>query len=64
MTKILGQMPCIVRPEHYELWLNPANTTPDTLAPALEPFPAGEMESHRVSRWANSTNTNDAAHSR
>jgi putative SOS response-associated peptidase YedK len=59
MASIHDRMPCIVRPEHYDLWLDEANTTAESLSPALRPFSAAEMEAHRVSTRVNSSKPND-----
>jgi putative SOS response-associated peptidase YedK len=60
MARIHDRMPCIVRPEHYGLWLSPTLTTPGELAPALEPLPTDGMEAYRVSTRVNSSTPNDA----
>lgn len=60
MARIHDRMPCIVRPEHYDLWLDPARTAPDELARAIDPPSAEEMEAHRVSARVNSPKPNDA----
>lgn len=61
MATIHDRMPCIVRPDHYDLWLDPALTSPVELAPALGVFTAEEMEAHRVSTRVNSPRPNDAS---
>ncbi|HEX2837103.1 MAG TPA: SOS response-associated peptidase [Phycisphaerales bacterium] len=60
MATIHDRMPCIVRPEMYDLWLDPANKTPESLAPVLHPFSPEEMEAHRVSTRVNSSRVNDS----
>lgn len=59
MAKMHNRMPVIVRPELYDLWLDPASEHPDDFAKVLEAFPASEMEAHRVSRRVNSIANND-----
>lgn len=59
MAAMHSRMPVIVRPEHYDLWLDPKRERPEELAPALEPFPSGAMEAHRVGRRVNSIANND-----
>jgi putative SOS response-associated peptidase YedK len=47
-------MVVILRPEHYQRWLDPDERSPDELVPMLTPYPAAEMEAFPVSRLVNS----------
>ncbi len=51
IAPIHNRMPIIVRPEHYDLWLDPAIHDP---ASVLEPYPADSMETLRDSPRVNS----------
>jgi putative SOS response-associated peptidase YedK len=51
------RMPVILRPEHYALWLDPANDNVDSLQPLLAPYPADQMMTYPVS-----THINDPKH--
>lgn len=59
VAPIHNRMPVIVRPSLYDLWLDPAHETPLDLAPVFEPFPADEMEAHRVGTRVNSPANDD-----
>lgn len=54
VSPIHDRMPVIVRPEHYDQWLDPAQQDFKALAPVLEPFPASGMEAVPVSTKVNS----------
>jgi putative SOS response-associated peptidase YedK len=54
MASLHNRMPVILKPADYEQWLDPAPRTPDSLAPFLKPFPAGEMSAYPVSMLVNS----------
>jgi putative SOS response-associated peptidase YedK len=59
MEKIHTRMPVIVRPEHYELWMDQDVKDPAVLAPVSEPFPAEEMRAWPVSPRVNTPKNND-----
>lgn len=48
------RMPVILRPEHYDLWLDPATTDTEKLKPLYQPCPADLMELYPVSTLVNS----------
>ncbi len=54
VAPIHDRMVVILRPEHYQQWLDPGERAPEDLAPLLAPYPAAEMEAHPVSRTVNS----------
>jgi putative SOS response-associated peptidase YedK len=56
-----NRMPVIVRPEHYDVWLDSRLTSMTELAAVIEPFPATLMEARRVSTRVNSPANDDAA---
>lgn len=53
MQMIHTRMPVIVDPEAYAKWLDPAEVTPEQLAPLLQPYPAEGMIAFPVSRYVN-----------
>jgi integrase len=59
VAPVHDRMPVIVRPELYDLWLDPA-APPAALSPVLEPFPAAEMEAYPVGTRVNSPRNDDA----
>lgn len=48
------RMPAILQPGDFDLWLDPDFDRTEILAQQLQPFPADEMSSHRVSTLVNS----------
>jgi len=54
MAEIHNRMPVILPPEAYELWLDPAERTPDQLNGLLKPYPAELMTAYPVSKLVNS----------
>jgi putative SOS response-associated peptidase YedK len=58
---IHNRMPVIVRPESYDLWLDPGFTKVDDLHDLLKPFSADAMRHHRVSTHVNSVKNDDPA---
>jgi putative SOS response-associated peptidase YedK len=54
VADIHNRMPVILDRAAYELWLDPAEQSPDKLDPWLKPYPAGEMVAHPVSTLVNS----------
>lgn len=60
LEPVHDRMPVILKPEDYELWLDPKVKEPAKLQHLLAPYPAKEMTSHAVSRAVNSPSLNDA----
>ena len=54
MAEIHNRMPVILPREAYELWLDPAERTPDQLNDLLKPYPAELMTAYPVSKLVNS----------
>jgi putative SOS response-associated peptidase YedK len=54
VAPIHDRMVVILKPEHYQRWLDPDERAPDELLPMLTPYPADEMEAFPVSRLVNS----------
>lgn len=48
------RMPVIIRPEDYDLWLDPGVRGAELLRPLLCPYPHGEMGAYAVSALVNS----------
>lgn len=59
MAPIHHRMPVIVAEEHYAPWLDPRVTDPEQLAPALQPYPAPELEATPLSPRVNSVAHDD-----
>lgn len=59
LEPIHTRMPVIVPPALYDLWLDPAVTRAEALAPVLQPFPAEAMEGVRVSTRVNAPTHDD-----
>jgi putative SOS response-associated peptidase YedK len=53
MAEIHNRMPVILSPEHYDLWLDPAERSPADLDPLLKPYPAALMTAYPVSTAVN-----------
>jgi len=51
-------MPVILKPEHYDLWLDPEVQQPEQLQPLLSPYPDEEMVAFPVSSKVNSPANN------
>ena len=54
MAPIHNRMPVILPPDAIDVWLDPAQQSPDTLVPLLKPFPPESMQTYAVSRLVNS----------
>jgi putative SOS response-associated peptidase YedK len=54
MATLHNRMPVILKPADYARWLDPAPRPPESLAPLLKAYPAGEMAAHPVSTLVNS----------
>lgn len=61
VSRLHTRMPVIVRPEHYELWMDPAVRDPAALTAVYEAYPAEEMRAWPVSTRVNTPQNNDAA---
>ncbi len=59
MRPLHNRMPAILRPQDYNLWLDPEVQRPDLLQAVLIPYPAQEMIAYPVSRWVNSPDHDD-----
>lgn len=59
MRPLHNRMPAILRPQDYNLWLDPEVQRPDLLQAVLIPYPAEEMIAYPVSRWVNSPDHDD-----
>jgi putative SOS response-associated peptidase YedK len=56
-----NRMPVILKPEDYELWLDPQVQDADVLKPLLGVYPAEQMAAYPVSRWVNKPQHDDPA---
>jgi putative SOS response-associated peptidase YedK len=54
-----NRMPVILRPEDYDLWLDPGITDPTRVAPLLKPFDARLMKKYPVSTHVNNVKYDD-----
>jgi putative SOS response-associated peptidase YedK len=59
MRPIHHRMPVILKPDHYDQWLDPKNEDVDGLAKLLVPFPEKEMAAHPVSTLVNNPRFDD-----
>ena len=59
MRHIHNRMPVILSAEHYDMWIDPANTNIALLKPLLRPFPSDEMEAYPVSSYVNKPQNDD-----
>lgn len=53
LEPIHHRMPVIIRPEDYEIWLDPEERNPEDLKRLLVPFNPTEMSTHPVSKIVN-----------
>jgi putative SOS response-associated peptidase YedK len=56
-----NRMPVILKPEDYELWLDPEVMDAQRLKPLLGAYPADQMRAYPVSRWVNKPQHDDPA---
>jgi putative SOS response-associated peptidase YedK len=56
---IHNRMPVILRPEDYEMWLDPDFDEREPLTSLLKPYPADGMEAYPVSRRVNKPSNNE-----
>ncbi len=61
LSGIHDRMPVIMKPENYDLWLDPGFKKVDDLLDLLRPFPAEAMRHYRVSTRVNSVKNDDPA---
>ncbi len=54
MRPIHDRMPVVLPQEDEAVWLNEANTDPQTITHVLRPYPPEEMEAYPVSTLVNS----------
>lgn len=59
LSDIHDRIPAIVRPEDYDLWLDPAFKRTEVLATLLRPFDAGLMNRYPVSTRLNRVESDD-----
>jgi putative SOS response-associated peptidase YedK len=59
VAPIHGRMPVIVRPDSFDLWLDPSVRRPDLLKPLLRPYPAAEMVAYPVDERVNNPRIDD-----
>lgn len=55
-----NRMPVILRPEDYELWLDPGEQRVESVAELLKPFDSARMKRYAVSTRVNNVNNDDA----
>ncbi len=61
LSGIHDRMPVIMKPENYDLWLDPGFKKVEDLLDLLKPFPANAMRHYRVSTRVNSVKNDDLA---
>ena len=54
VAAVHNRMPVILGPEHYQWWLESERFEPQFLKTLLRPYPAEDMDCHRVSKLVNS----------
>lgn len=59
-SAVHDRMPVILKPDDYDLWLDPGMRDPSTLADLLKPFDAEAMCCYPVSSRVNSVSNDDA----
>jgi putative SOS response-associated peptidase YedK len=60
LQDIHDRMPAIVRPEHYELWLDPGFQNVADLSEMLRPYDASQMKRYPVSTRVNNVKYDDS----
>ncbi len=53
VSEIHNRMPAILRPQHYETWLDPRETRDDAIKGCILSYPSEEMAAFEVSRLVN-----------
>jgi putative SOS response-associated peptidase YedK len=61
VADVHDRMPVILRPEDYDLWLDPGVTAPSRMTGCLQPFDARLMKKYPVSTRVNSPENDDPA---
>ena len=61
LAEVHDRMPVILKPEDYELWLDPGFNDLDTLTGMLKPFDPTLMKCYPVSTLVNSPANDDCA---
>jgi putative SOS response-associated peptidase YedK len=59
VAQVHDRMPVIVKPECFDLWLDPSVEDNERLAPVLKPFPTPSMSARRVSTRVNTPANDD-----
>jgi len=59
LARVHDRMPVILKPDRFDLWLDPRTSDPAVLLPLLKPFPPGEMEMWRVDPRVNKPGNDD-----
>ena len=59
VADVHDRMPAILRPEDYDLWLDPGVTAPSRVAACLQPFDARLMKKYPISTRVNSPENDD-----
>jgi len=59
LQPIHNRMPVIIRPDDFELWLNPAVQDPAAVQHLLGPYPAEDIDYYPVSTYVNSPHNED-----
>jgi putative SOS response-associated peptidase YedK len=54
IAEIHNRMAVILPRQAYDVWLDPAERSPDDLDRLLKPYPAGQMRAYEVSPLVNS----------
>lgn len=54
MAGIHDRMPVIIKPEHYDAWLDPQLTDTAKIQPLIESYPSDRMETYPISTRVNS----------
>ena len=59
LQPIHNRMPVIIRPDDFDLWLNPAVQDPAAVQHLLGPYPAEDIDYYPVSTYVNSPHNED-----
>lgn len=59
MVSIHDRMPVIIRPEEFDLWIDPSMQKPGDIAHLMAPFPASEMDAIAVTTRVNNPANDD-----
>jgi putative SOS response-associated peptidase YedK len=58
LGKFHNRMAAILRPDEFDVWLDPKSTRGEDVAHLLRPFPADDMIAYRVSKFVNNVRNN------